>query len=429
MPYNRIERALARFLDSAPALRRWAKVGYQRANYVLHGRGAQALSLHPQVAIYAVADAAGSLQHPAAERFFGYFGMSPWSADQRFQLFHRWRGRGERSVEICLHERDAPDSRVIGTSRAWNFQQGSLTQWLAGSSRQSVAFNDVVDRNLVCRILALDGGERVVPWPIQALHPDGTEALSINYIRMASSGSEYGYPVEVDNFRADTPLDADGLWKVDLTSGAAVLIASLQSLVASQPRPEMAGAAHKVNHAVYSPSGTRLVFMHRWLGARGKFSRLYCANRDGSDLRLLLDNRMVSHYAWGDEDTLLVWARTPENGDCYYSLDVGSGRLQTFWPGRLDSFGDGHPSFSPDGRWVVTDSYPDRARLRRLLLCRAASGEVIEVGAFRAPWRYDGAVRCDLHPRWSPDGRSISIDSAHQGIRSTYVVDVSRLVD
>jgi putative transposase len=37
--------------------------------------------------------------------------------------------------------------------------------------------------------------------------------------------------------------------------------------------------------------------------------------------------------------------------------------------------------------------------------------------------------RCDLHPRWSPDGRQVCIDSAHEGERQMYIVDVSELVD
>jgi hypothetical protein len=158
------------------------------------------------------------------------------------------------------------------------------------------------------------------------------------------------------------------------------------------------------------------------------YSRLYCAATDGFGLRLLLDHRMVSHYAWRDDNTLLVWARTSEGGDGYYLLDVSTGEREVFCAEALDRFGDGHPSFSPDGQWVVTDTYPDRARMRRLLLCCPRTREVIEVGAFHSPWRYEGARRCDLHPRWNAGGRVISIDSAHEGIRSTYTIDVSQIV-
>ncbi len=299
-----------------------------------------------------------------------------------------------------------------------------MAQWLYFEGEETVVFNDAVNRRLVCRIVTLGGRERALDWPIQALHPSGNEALSLNYRRLARIRPEYGYEVAVDNFAPDQPLDRDGLWRVDLRSGDSQLIVSLRQLAEIAPRIEMVGADHKVNHAVYSPGGERFVFMHRWLGSRGKFSRLYCVNSDGTGLRLLLDHRMVSHYAWRDENTVLVWARTPEEGDRYYLLDVSTDARSVCCAGTLDRFGDGHPSFSPDGQWIVTDTYPDRGRMRRLLLCRPAAGQVCEVGAFHSPWRYDGPTRCDLHPRWSADGLRISIDSSHEGIRGTYVIDV-----
>jgi hypothetical protein len=77
----------------------------------------------------------------------------------------------------------------------------------------------------------------------------------------------------------------------------------------------------------------------------------------------------------------------------------------------------------------LSDDSPCFSIPRRLLLYRPEIDQVVEVGAFHSPWRYDGPERCDLHPRWSPDGLRISIDSAHEGFRGTYVVDVSRLVE
>ena len=38
--------------------------------------------------------------------------------------------------------------------------------------------------------------------------------------------------------------------------------------------------------------------------------------------------------------------------------------------------------------------------------------------------------RIDLHPRFSPDGRMVSIDSSHEGFgRQIYVLDISHIVD
>ena len=429
-PYSGLERRLAALLDSAPRLHAIAKSGYQRANYLLRGWRQRPVRLHPEATIERVAGGERGAAAGAAleECFFGYFGMQPWSRDGRRQLFHRWRPPDGRTVGICVRDGRSATEIMIAESRAWNFQQGAMAQWLPRQGSEAIVFNDAVDRKLVCRMISADGSEVVVPWPIQALHPQRAEALSINYRRLARIRPEYGYDVDVENFAPDQPVERDGLWRVDLDSGAASLIVPLAVLAGTKPRSDMAAADHKVNHAVYSPAGTRFVFMHRWLGANGKFSRLYVANADGSDLQLLLDHRLVSHYAWRDERRLLVWARAPDAGDRYYLLDVTTGAREPCCAGSLDRNGDGHPSFSPDGRWIVTDSYPDRGRMRRLLLCRPDAGLVVEAGAFHSPWRYDGPDRCDLHPRWSPDGTRISIDSSHEGVRWTYVVDVSRLV-
>ena len=37
-------------------------------------------------------------------------------------------------------------------------------------------------------------------------------------------------------------------------------------------------------------------------------------------------------------------------------------------------------------------------------------------------------LHCDLHPRWSRDGRWVLFDSIHEGTRQLYAVDVNNLI-
>jgi len=195
-----------------------------------------------------------------------------------------------------------------------------------------------------------------------------------------------------------------------------------------EPREEMESANHKVNHIMYSKSGGKFVFMHRWIGEKGKFSRLYVANEDGSKLRLLLDDRMISHYQWKNDELLIVWGRTKDKGDKYYLINVETGVINVVGDNILDKNGDGHPSFANKSPWIVTDTYPDKSRIRSLILFNYDNNKIVEIGSFFAPWSYDGEQRCDLHPRWSPDDRFISVDSAHEGIRKNYIIDISKIV-
>ena len=83
--------------------------------------------------------------------------------------------------------------------------------------------------------------------------------------------------------------------------------------------------------------------------------------------------------------------------------------------------------FSPDGTKLLADSYPDGEGVQHLALIDVASGEMEWIGHFNhnpeKPWVVD--TRCDRHPRWSRDGRYITVDSIHDGKhRACYLLEL-----
>ena len=51
----------------------------------------------------------------------------------------------------------------------------------------------------------------------------------------------------------------------------------------------------------------------------------------------------------------------------------------------------------------------------------------ISLGEYHSDRLYRGDIRCDLHPRWSPDGHYVTFDSVHEGTRQIYIIDVSEI--
>jgi Tol biopolymer transport system component len=258
--------------------------------------------------------------------------------------------------------------------------------------------------------------------PVYAVSPDGGEYLSVNYERLDRNRPEYGYGTYTTSSLKNQ--NVDGIHIVDLETAEANLIISISSLL--QNLEAQSPDDHFVNHARFSPNGSRFVFIHRWNAQGGRRSRLYTADLSGNK-QLLMDSGVVSHYCWLDSSRLLVWGLSEENGYGYHLINVLTGDTQ--YLRLMNSFGDGHPSISPNGRYIVTDTYPDRRRQRALILFDMNENEIDILGRFFEPLEYTGATRCDLHPRWGPSGTSLSFDSTHEGTRKSYVLDVEEVVE
>lgn len=368
--------------------------------------------------------------------FFGYYDKSPWNASGRYLLAHEveFNDRpptADDRVGIGLIDlREGNRFIRLAEGRAWNWQQGAMLQWHPGDPERLLVHNDRREGHFVGVVRDTERGEQMVyDHPLYALLPDGRTGFSLNFARLARHRPGYGYAGVPDPHAAQPHPEQDGLWRIDLETGQPELILSLAQLAALQPKPSMTGAWHYLNHIQVSRGGGRIAFFHIWHSDPRRWEvRLFTCRPDGSELTCLLDTGFISHYDWRDDDTLLVWANRPGGRACFQLLSHGaSAGPRPFGEGVLTE--DGHCSFSPDGQWVLNDTYPDQYDKRTLMLVRYADARRIDLARLYSPKsRWCGEIRCDLHPRWSRDGRQICIDSVHEGSRQIYLADVGELV-
>ena len=401
----------------------WVEAGFRRKNPRLYDL------LH----LGRTRDGLQAVTHRPHHHFFGYYDKSPWDASGRFLLAHRasFNDRAPTSAdELTIGVVDLQDDNKyvpLGSTLAWNWQQGAMMQWRPQNTGLEFSYNDRRDGQFVGVIHRLGSAQhRVLDRPIYCFVPNTKYAMSLNFARLADHRPGYGYAGVSDKSSGERQPLNDGIWRVDLESGALDLLVSIDQLATQDPKPSMRGAWHYVNHIQPSRSGARIAFFHIWHADQKSWEvRLYSCRPDGTELRCLLDTGLISHYDWRDDDTILVWANQYSGSPRFLLLSHGDGEPRVFADNTVRQ--DGHCTFSPDGRWVLNDTYPDRHEMRNLMLLNAASAMRIDLARLYSPKsRWGGEIRCDLHPRWSRDGKRVCIDSVHDGSRQMYVMDVSR---
>ncbi len=368
--------------------------------------------------------------------FFGYYDKCPWDATGRYHLalgtafMTRPPTPEDIAVIGMLDLHNGNRWRPLAETTAWNWQQSTHLQWLGSAPDRLIIFNTHQRDHYAAVILDVHTGEtRILSRPIYAVSPNGKQAVTLNFSRVARTRPGYGYVGVPDIWADDLAPAEDGIYLMDLDSGESDLIVSLAQISRFEPTPDMAGVEHWFNHLQFNPSGNRFLFLHRWRDSRGggfRQTRLFTANPDGSDLALLEREGLVSHFDWRDDNHILAWSK--HNGEDHFHLYRDQSDHVEVVGGDV-LLQDGHCSYSPDRRWILNDTYPDRETSERtLMLYHPESNTRVDVGRFYAMPEITGEIRTDLHPRWNRDGTQVSFDSIHEGERQVYLVDVGEVV-
>jgi len=381
-----------------------------------------------------------AVTHGPKQHYFGYYDKHQFDPSNRYLLGVECDiiGRLQRAEDTATvgiidleHENEWTP---LAETKAWNWQMGCMAEWLPGTEKK-IIYNDRREGEFVSVIRDINKGEeRVLPRPVFEIAPDGRSALTVNFSRLWDVRPETGYCGLKDPWGDEPAPDEDGIFHIDLNTGELDLIISHCDMAEFQPVAEMPRDSKRYfTHLLFNEDGSRFMFWYRCTSSKGGWpscrSGIYTATPDGKNIYVL--NNSNSHSTWFGHDKVLAWAIHKDKGMHNYLFTDQTKDLEIMGEGILEF--NGHATFSPNKKWLLTDIPPDEKSERTLVLYSCADKGCFAIGHFysmseleKSTCRY---LRCDLHPRWNRNGTQVCIDSTHEGSRQMYLLDVRDIVE
>lgn len=400
----------------------------------------------------------------AEAEWFGYYNYDTLNHDQTKMLCNRAAVDGcaiekGMQIEVGYYELANGQWNHIGYTDAFNWQQGAMLQWLPGKGNENkVIYNFSADDHFKSRVFDIvTKEERIFDFPIYCILPCGSKALALNYERSYWCRAYHYQSVANPAYDVQVAED-DGIFEVDLQNNTVRRIVRIQDVIAMDAKPYFDGAKHWLEHIMVSPDGSRFVFLHRFTLGVGYTTRICIANTDGSDLQIIdgWSKYDWSHFGWKGNDEFVIYtvessklvqavatpmmsaavprktlkthiislvkkcipasirARARKRYYQHYKLENGSG---FHFADNYDMPAlriDGHPSFTNDGKYMVTDSYPFEDGMRHLIIMNTETGKACVIAKlYAALWGTPAS--CDLHPKLCGNNEFVVVDTAYTG--------------
>jgi len=373
-----------------------------------------------------------------------YHLFCPWSVDGRRLLLFRY-DRVDPAGEICILDLADGELRVIGRSASWTTHSAAMQQWQGDLDRVLYTHKADDGAGVVVSVAADGTDERRFPTASTAIQclPDGSATLCTTPFAELFPGDRIA------------PRHDKGLLKLDLDTGATELLASVEDALALHPRREEIRDYHMhIKMTIPHRRAGRLLF--NFVNSiwdtplnEERIRTIYSANVDGTGLVHI--GAVRHHPNWRPTDDVILGNVLDFNGVLRFGLYRGDGSgLLEYIPGLV---GSGHPSYSPDARWLCTDRYglSGRPHDSSVVVCDPATGREWAVAeydcvsggyvAFQAvAKRAQGVTVVDAleaardrgyetwqtqaHPAWSRDGRFILFNCDRGAGSQLYLIDV-----
>ena len=348
--------------------------------------------------------------------FCGYYDVSPFRPSNNSQIIVHANKQNNLFAPNCRNYTDIllvdwrskKIVKKIGSTSAWNWQQGSRLTWLDDNR---VVFNIYKDYNYRSKVVNVDTGESVeYSLPVQSVFKD-QYFVSIDYTVLSKYRRDYGY-FNVRPNPEQLSTSAIYLNKFDCND-------HVQITNSDKTRAKLAlsnkNKSFWFNHVCISPGGTKIIYLFRYIELDGELKHvLFLYDILQKSNTLLVNRSIVSHYCWLNENEVLFWGKYG-NLTGYHKIDVTKNVFQ------IVNIGDGHPVFIKDNI-VLTDTYPDEKMHRKIYTLNVEKKvKYSSLYSISEKPYFNIECRCDMHPSVSNDNKLYQVDISPTGRRKVLV--------
>ena len=301
-------------------------------------------------------------------------------------------------------------------SKAFNWQQGTRAQWL---DTKHFIFNDFdeVSNQYISRIASIEKKKIVNEFSYQVCSAySNLFFLSLNYQRIYSLSPEYGYSnlSKLSNYELNN-LKNDGIKIIDLKEKNPKFSVSIDDVINVDYQDKFSRAYHMIIHISISPDGKNFIFIHRYYIKNIRYDRLMLCNIKSKKINCLCNEQIVSHFYWKNNEEVLAYLKY-SNHLGYWLIDIKSIKFTELRISENDQ--DGHPT--GNNNFFISDTYPDKASMQKLFFYDFKNSKKKIIGEFFHGFKFRGASRCDLHPRYCENNKILFFDSIYSGKRQLY---------
>ena len=385
------------------------------------------------------------ITHGPNFHWFGYYDKLQFDPSDRYILGMEvdFEGRSpepEDEIKIGMVALKNNDEWIeLGTSKAWSWQQGCMLQFVPGSD-SLVIWNDRHEDKFVSHLFNIyTRKEKILPFAIYALSPDGEHAVTTDFERIQDTRKGYGYAGIADPNRNELAPDNAGIYVCNLKTGTKKLIITYHQMMQMPMLTDDAANEDRTtqknwfNHLLFNTDGSRFIFLHRWKAKSkkdvGGFATLmYTTDLNGENINLVDPSNYTSHFIWKNEKQITAWTRQASNGPGFYVFTDGK-PPKTYVLNQEKMPVNGHNTYLPQNlNWILNDTYPDKNRMQHVYLYNTKTNVKVPLGDFYLPPEYKGEWRCDTHPRSSNNGKMVCIDCPVEGSgRQLVLMDIHHI--